>query len=54
MEPAHLQRSAGLLNVLLAEDNPDDVFLLQEAFRKGASRCKIHSVCDGAETVQYL
>jgi CheY-like chemotaxis protein len=42
------------LNVLLAEDNPDDVFFLQHAFRKAGATGRLHAMCDGLETVAYL
>jgi len=40
--------------VLLAEDNADDVFLLREAFRKAALACELHVVTDGLEALEYL
>jgi CheY-like chemotaxis protein len=42
------------LNVLLAEDNPDDVFLLREAFRKAGVPGPLHVVSDGIEALEYL
>ena len=42
------------LNILLAEDNPDDVFLLQEAFRKAGVRHQLAVVENGVEAVDYL
>jgi CheY-like chemotaxis protein len=41
-------------NILLAEDNPDDVFLLQEAFRKAGARHHLAVVENGVEAVAYL
>jgi CheY-like chemotaxis protein len=43
-----------VLNILLAEDNPDDVFLLQEAFRKAGVTHRLQVVSDGVEAVSYL
>src|SRR2546423_12221602 len=43
-----------ILNILLAEDNPDDVFLLQEAFRKAGVRHRLDVVENGLEAVAYL
>jgi CheY-like chemotaxis protein len=41
-------------NILIAEDNPDDLFILQEAFRKAGVKLRLHEVCDGAEIMAYL
>src|SRR5262245_18445345 len=41
-------------DLLLAEDNPDDVFLLQQAFKKAAATGHLHTVPDGLETLSYL
>ena len=40
--------------ILIAEDNEDDVFLLQEAFRKAGVASHLHVVTDGAEALSYL
>lgn len=42
------------LNILIAEDNPDDVFILQQAFRKAGAKHRLHDVCDGTEVLAYL
>src|SRR5580658_3080295 len=42
------------LNILIAEDNPDDIFLLREAFRKAGLRHRLREVCDGLEALAYL
>jgi DNA-binding response OmpR family regulator len=42
-------------NVLLhVEDDPNDVLLLQRAFRKANAQLAIHSVSDGDKAVAYL
>jgi CheY-like chemotaxis protein len=40
--------------ILLAEDNPDDVFLIQRAFRKANLACPMQVVEDGEAAVAYL
>ncbi|MEO6034452.1 MAG: response regulator [Verrucomicrobiota bacterium] len=40
--------------ILLVEDNPDDVFLLQRAFRKHGLSCPMQVVEHGAKAVRYL
>jgi CheY-like chemotaxis protein len=47
-------RTTRTLNILIAEDNPDDVFILQEAFRKAGVRHRIQEACDGADAIAYL
>lgn len=42
------------LTILLAEDNADDVFLLEQAFKKAGATSRIVSVSDGAEVLEYL
>jgi len=42
------------LNILVAEDNADDVFLLQQAFRKAGVGSRLQVVGDGAEALAYL
>lgn len=41
------------MNILLAEDNDNDVLLLQAAL-KGRSEVSLHVVHDGEEVIQYL
>jgi len=43
-----------VLNILIAEDNPDDVFLLGQAFNKAAPGHRLQAVSDGLETLAYL
>src|SRR4051812_37277295 len=40
--------------VLLAEDNPDDVFLVKRAFRKSFGDVGLHVVPDGEAAIAYL
>jgi CheY-like chemotaxis protein len=42
------------LNILVAEDNEDDVFLLREAFKKAGVTSHLEAVTDGVEAVAYL
>lgn len=42
------------INILLAEDNPADVEITQEAFKRGKLRNKIFVVKDGREALDYL
>ncbi|HYG24391.1 MAG TPA: response regulator [Verrucomicrobiae bacterium] len=44
----------GPLHILAAEDNPDDLFLLREAFKKAAVTSSLHDVGDGLQVVAYL
>ena len=40
--------------VLLAEDNPNDVLLVQRAFQENRAPNPIHVVGNGEEAIQYL
>lgn len=40
--------------ILLAEDDPNDVFFLRRAFQKAEIRCRILDVGNGQEAVHYL
>lgn len=40
--------------VLLVEDNPDDVLLIQRAFRKARLPYPLHQVGNGEEAINYL
>ena len=40
--------------ILLAEDNPDDVLLIQRAFRKARLPYPLHQVGNGEEAINYL
>ena len=42
------------LNILVAEDNPDDVFFLQQAIKKAGIDCLLNSTSDGIQTLAYL
>jgi CheY-like chemotaxis protein len=46
--------SANLLNILHVEDDPNDVLLLQRAFRKTNQAVNIQAVTDGDQAVAYL
>lgn len=41
-------------NILYAEDNENDLLLLQMAFQRSAPEVKLHSVVDGQEALAYL
>jgi CheY-like chemotaxis protein len=41
-------------SILLAEDDPDDVFLMQRAFTKARLPNPLHVVADGEEAICYL
>ena len=43
-----------LKNILLAEDSPDDVFLLRSAFKKSGFKDPIYVVPNGEEVLHYL
>ncbi len=40
--------------ILIADDNPDDVLLVQMAFKKAGIGCTLMVVSNGAEAAQYL
>ncbi len=42
------------LNILVVEDNSDDVFLLEQAFRRAEARSRLISVPDGISALEYL
>jgi CheY-like chemotaxis protein len=42
------------LNILIAEDNSDDVFFLEQAFKKAKVPNLLRAVPDGIEAVAYL
>ncbi len=42
------------LRILVAEDNPDDAYLLRCAFEQARLRATVHFVRDGQELIQYL
>jgi CheY-like chemotaxis protein len=41
-------------NILLADDSPDDVFLIRSAFKKSGFQDPIYVVSDGEQVLQYL
>ena len=43
-----------LKNILLADDSPDDVFLIRSAFKKSGFEDPLYVVSNGEEVVQYL
>ena len=45
---------SNLSPVLLAEDNADDVLLVQRAFRENQAPNPVHAVGNGEEAIQYL
>jgi CheY-like chemotaxis protein len=40
--------------ILLAEDNPADVYLIREALKEHGIQCPVHVVWDGKEVLQYI
>src|SRR5207244_2741301 len=42
------------LRILLAEDNPADVFLVREALRVHNLACELHVVGDGERAIQFI
>lgn len=42
------------IDILVAEDDPDDVFLLKRAFSQAGLNDPVHFVRDGQEVVDYL
>jgi len=40
--------------LLLVEDNPDDIFLMERALKKTGLRLRLHIVTDGRQAVDYL
>ena len=42
------------LNILVADDSQDDIFLLQQAFKKAKVQSRFCQVCDGQEACSYL
>jgi chemotaxis family two-component system response regulator Rcp1 len=40
--------------ILLVEDNPGDIRLLQEAFKEGGLTCKLNITRDGEQAMAYL
>jgi CheY-like chemotaxis protein len=42
------------MNILVAEDNDDDLFLLKQAFKKVGVNSRLNAVSDGLEALAYL
>jgi two-component system, chemotaxis family, response regulator Rcp1 len=42
------------ITVLMVEDDPDDVYLTEDALRSSRLRMNLHVVRDGVEAMQYL
>jgi CheY-like chemotaxis protein len=40
--------------ILLVEDDPNDILLMQRAFRKANLTIPLHVACDGLEAIEYL
>ena len=40
--------------ILVVEDDPNDQFIIKEAFREAGADCPIHVVSDGVEAIAYL
>jgi len=41
-------------HILLAEDNPADVFLVREALRRQEIECEIRVIADGEEAISFI
>ena len=48
--PDHVE----IIDVLLVEDDPGDVLLIEEAFADNKVRNRLHTVSDGVEALQFL
>ena len=48
--PEHVE----VIDVLLVEDDPGDVLLIEEAFADNKVRNRLHTVADGVEALQFL
>lgn len=46
--------AAEAFNILLVEDDPNDVLLVQRAFRKGNLNAAVHVTTDGQQAEDYL
>jgi CheY-like chemotaxis protein len=42
------------ITILMADDDPDDRFLAEDALKEARLRNEIHFVCDGEELMDYL
>jgi two-component system, chemotaxis family, response regulator Rcp1 len=52
--PASSLRNLDAITVLMVEDDPDDVYLTQEAMRASRLRINLHVVNDGVEAMRCL
>lgn len=41
-------------SILYADDDPDDLMIIQDAFEKYAENIELITACDGVEAIQYL
>jgi CheY-like chemotaxis protein len=48
------KQGAGMPEILLAEDNPADVYLIREALREHSVRCRLRVVSDGQEVLRIF
>jgi chemotaxis family two-component system response regulator Rcp1 len=51
---AHNRDARVAINLLLVEDNPGDVRLTEEAFRRVNDRVRLHVAADGVEAMAFL
>lgn len=49
-----MQSNPSLEHILIAEDNPDDVFLLKRALKRNGADANVFFVGDGQEAIDYL
>jgi len=50
----HFLRRKRMTEVLLADDNPSDVYLIREALREHAVDCTLHVVSDGKDALGII
>ena len=53
-QPGECRANGAEMKILVAEDNADDVVLLQHAFERAAVKSQLNSVSDGVEALDYL
>jgi CheY-like chemotaxis protein len=53
-EERHMEADQQLLQVLVVEDDPGDVALVESAFAEHSIRSALHHVADGAEALAFL
>jgi CheY-like chemotaxis protein len=54
MHPPLNQRMPGRKTILVADDDADDLFLLQRAFKKAGVKANLQFARDGEQVIQYL